>query len=244
MSNTLTYPFKTDAAWANWGRTAVQDIVSDAAALGVPLDVAASLGSAAATYVSAYDAAVDPMTRSAPKIQAKDDALALYKKAARPVVKLIQANGSVSNERRTELGIRVYSQTKTPAPIPGVASVRAFATGPESARVIARDPLYPDSRARPKGVGQVLVFAMFGPEPSYDPADWMLTDASGKTTIDLLWPGLPGATTVWLSCQFQNTRKQTGPMSTPVGVRLAGMGGVSSTAAKPTESAEGLRIAA
>lgn len=225
----IEYPNLTDGEWQTWGRNATTMIPPETSpAMGISLELATSLESAFNAYDAAYMLAVDPATRSTPRVQGKNTALTGLKAAAKPVVAILQSNPDVSDEQRVELGLKVRDRVPTPAAVPTSApSVVAMLTGPQSARVIARNPLTPDSRAKPAGVGSVVVQAVQTTGGALPPADlstWPIAQRSGRTTIDLYWPAMTGETTVWTSCYWVNTRQQRGPSSTPVSVRLPGSG--------------------
>ena len=226
----LIYPVKTDGPLATWASSFARQISANPETFYVSLTTAAAVQAAADQYAASYLAAVDPDTRSRRTIQTKDTHREALRETVAPVVAQIQAQPAVTDTQRQSLGLRVRKPTNTPAALPTSApTVTAFLTGPNTVRVQVRDPLSPDSRAKPAGAKEVAVLAYLGATPPSDVMQWPTSTISGRTDIDLYWPGMVGETTVWISCYWVGSRRQVGKYSVPVSVRLPGIGGQSAT---------------
>ncbi len=239
----LIFPNLNNAGWQKWGRNATSQISENASGLGITPAAAAAAQAAFDAYSRAYDAAVEPLTRSTPRVRAKNDALAAFKTAIRPVVATIQANGLVTNEQRAELGLGVRDRKATAATVPAMPpSVVASLTGPQSLRAIASDPLDPHRRGRPAGIKSLAVHVCFGQTAPGGVGQWPLYTLSGRTTVDLVWPDLAADATVWISCCWVSTRNECGGFSQPISVRLPGNGMM--PAADEASDEGGMKIAA
>ena len=223
----MAYPEKLDAAWDGWGRNwtnQVNDI--NAVDFGLTADQANAATAAYNTFHDAYVAAVDPATRAAPTIQAKDDALLAFRETMKSIVATVQANTGVTNETRVELGLRVRDTTPTPAPTFKVApQTSLLLTGTQTARATAIDPADPTRRAKPFGAGKVVFRSYMctpGEQPPADLESWPIETISGRTTVDLYWPKLTETTDVFVTSCWMNTRGQCGPISNVAAVQLSG----------------------
>ena len=159
---------------------------------------------------------------------------------------ILRTNPAVSDARRTQLGVTTRA-SPTPARVPVRPDVRAQLTGLTSIRVVARDPARPERRGKPRGVALVEVRACFttgGAPPPADVAEWPMSTLSGKTTVDLSWPGMSGEATVWVCCTFVNTRMAHGQPSGVVSVRLPGNGFGTAAPATAATAVPAMEIAA
>ena len=226
----LIYPVKRDADWQAWGRNAVELLTATPSVYPIPVEQATAIKTAFDAYSAAYDAAVSPMTRSRNTIQAKDTALKAFRTVVSPAVAVIRTSLELSDEQRTQIGVRVRHVSGSIQTVPQAApSVTVLMTGPNSARVLARNPLSPGSRRKPSGAKEVAVLVHMGTNPDPDVMQWPTSTISGRTDVDLYWPGMVGETTVWVSCYWVGSRRQVGKFSVPVSVRLPGIGGQSAT---------------
>ena len=242
MDSEILYPPRTNSGWDVWGGDVCPIFISDAASLGLTPALATGAQTAYTAYHAAFLAAAAPSTRSRVTIQGRRDALAAFRAAVKPIVAIIQSNPNVTNEQRVQLGLRVRDNVPSPAPPIGFApSVQAMLTGPTSVRVIADNPLDPDRRAKPPHVMQIAVHTYLTTpgttaKPPTDKTQWPLYLLSGKKTIDLFWPGMASANTVWVCCRYVNTRNVPGPFSPAVTVTLPGTG---LSPVPPAEEADG-----
>ena len=231
-----SYPRLSVAQWKPWGQNLVTVVGPRVVELGIPADLWAAVTTTFGTFADAYDAAAEAMTRNRASIQTRNDALVAFRRAARPVVAVLQSSPAVSNGLRQSLGLRVRDGVNTAATTPAVApSLTAMLTGPQSLRMIAADPLDPHRRGKPRGVRSLAVHVHRGENPPGDVTQWALERLSSRTTLDLIYPDLTGVTTVWLCACYVNTRNESGPLSQPVSVRLPGSGltGTEASAADP-----------
>jgi hypothetical protein len=96
-------------------------ITATPVAYGLTAPQATSYAATALTYKTEYLAAIDPETRTASKIIAKDDARAALVDATAQLAKIIEATPTVTNEQKNDLGLSVRA-TPTPMAPPGTAN--------------------------------------------------------------------------------------------------------------------------
>jgi hypothetical protein len=155
---------------------------------------------------------------TAQKSQAKRDLLDF----ARSLYKTIQANTSVADADKIELGVRVPDNRPTPRPVPGFAPGLAI-TSVDGRLVSVRifDPAFPDRKRMPDGVANATIMSFVGDTPPASPAGFQYEGGTSKTSFDVLFPetATPG-TQVWLLAFFSNAREQNGPACNPVGALI------------------------
>ena len=242
-----TYPFRADDGWRVWGLSFGTQLSEDPGAFNVSEATAGAVLAAAQDYSAKLLTARSPDTKSKPNTQAKNDALDKLKRAVKPVVVRLQASDEITDTQRVELGLKVIDRTATPSRVPAAKPVvEAMLTGEQSVRVRVVDPADPSRRGRPRGVKQIVCQAVFtdGSMPPADVAQWPVSKLEGRTTFDLMWPGMAGPHAVWISCYWVSNRNGRGPSSNPARVNLPGSGlapAAGATEAKPEPS---IKIAA
>lgn len=108
----------TDAGKASWSFNFAALITAAPATYGLLAGDAVTIQAAADDYNAAYALAIDPPTRTAPTVAAKDVARATMEAVCRPYAMQINANPAVTDQSRTDLGLTVRDTTKTPVPPP------------------------------------------------------------------------------------------------------------------------------
>ena len=223
-----TYPFDRDEDWQTWGIAFAEDVAANAATYGVSDAVADGVSNAATSFAVKMQIARAPATRGKANTQAKNDALLALKAAVKPVVSMLQLNGSISNATRTQLGLKIVDNSRTAAKLPAMPpAVELAPTGFMSGYAIVRDPANPDRRGKPKGCKSILVRATTTAEgaiPTQDVSLWPVKQVEQSTNFNLVWPELRQTTIVWIACSWVTTRGEEGLPSTPVSTRLAGTG--------------------
>jgi hypothetical protein len=240
------YPCSTDAEWREWGVPTSNLLVSEAATYEISVDAAGDLQSAARGYAAAFDVANAPQTQGRVATAAKNDALALVKLRAKPIMSAIELNAALGDELREQVGLRARDDSRSPAVVPALPPmVEAALTGPASMRVFVRQADEPDRRAKPKGVRSIVVFTHVndGQVPPATAAAWTLHSQQGRSNFDLNFGELASPKTFWVRCQYVTTRNETGPMSEAAKIVLPGYG-LSSDALSSGNDASPMKIAA
>jgi hypothetical protein len=96
-------------------------IAATPTAFGLTAPQATSYGTVNTAWRAAYEAAVDPETRTKGKVAAKNTAREQVKKMASDLAKIIDGTATVTDEQKLDLGLSVRA-TAAPVPPPGPLS--------------------------------------------------------------------------------------------------------------------------
>ncbi|MEM1013265.1 MAG: hypothetical protein AAGI46_13730 [Planctomycetota bacterium] len=226
----ITYPPRTNADWVTWARN-ISNVVSDRGpTYGLSAEQTAALDTSSAALENAYNAATANETRSSITVQRFRDTLDDFKAVARPIVAIIRTANGVTDAMKREVGVRVTDDTPSERVVPGIAPVVTVAmTGPNTARVSARGARSQDRRGKPFGARDLVILVYRGTTPPEDVMSWPTYTISGRTDVDCYWPDLVSEETVWFSCYWSGSYRQTSPFSVPMSLRLPGIGGQAQT---------------
>jgi hypothetical protein len=175
-------------------------------------------------FVAAYNTASADATNSTANVIAKDDARANLKANARTLARIVQANPSVTNVQRSELGLTVRDAEPSPIPPPAAApGLDVVSVSGNTVRVRLHDTLNPARRGRPDGVAGAAVFSYVGATAPSEAAGWTFEGNTVKTTVNVMFPAAtaPGAK-VWFTAFWFNAKAQSGPACAAVGTNLPG----------------------
>lgn len=220
----------TDAALLAWSRNFSLRISATPTAYGLTAAQATSYAAANTAYANAYDAAVDPITRTRGKIAAKDDARKAVEAAARMLARYVQADPNVTNEQKIDLGLTVRKSDLTPVPPPAMSPDIDFVSVTGRTVRIRLHEASAARRGKPAGVKGATVFSHVGQAPPGDISAWKFEANTSKTILDVAFPDTaPAGSLVWLTAFWFNTKSESGPACAPVSTNIAG-GGVSMAA--------------
>jgi hypothetical protein len=195
-----------------------------AAALGVPLPLAASNQAAADDYAAAYATATDPATRTAAAVADKSDKRRASVASTRRVAAVVRANPDLGPHVMADLGLRPRDARHSPSPAPEAPpAVNVLSVFGCTARVRLTDPANPARRGKPDHVAGAQVFSHVGETAPANLSDWTNEGNTGRTALDLVFPPTlePGAR-VWITARWFGPRFQNGPTAPPVTTRLPG----------------------
>jgi hypothetical protein len=220
----------SDSELLTWSLNFSTLITATPTAYGLVAAQATAYAALQTAYSTAFTTAIDPKTRTTGAVAAKNAARTPLKASSRSLGKMVDANLTVTDQQRRDLGLTVKVQpSPVPAPTdaPGldVVSVSAW-----TAKIKLHDTATGKKRGKPAGVSGASVFSYVGATPPTDIGAWKFEGNTGKTTVDVVFSNTlaPGAK-VWLTGFWFNSRKESGPACTPVGANLPG-GSVSMTA--------------
>lgn len=236
----------SDAALLNWLNNASSVLTASPATYGSNLEAAATFAAVVTAYADAYATANEVSTRTKVTVADKDSARKAAKEAARQMASVAYGQAGITAGQLTAIGLTVKDTTPSPVPVPTtIPNVTLMLTGPQTMRVLARDPASETSRAKPAGVRQIMVQvyeSTGGTTPPSDLSQWPGATPYGRTTIDLYFAEMIETTDVWVSCYWMNSRNERGPSSEPMSLRLPGLG--MSSASQVVSGDEELRLAA
>lgn len=122
-------------------------------------------------FQAAYVLAVDPATRTAPTVAAKDAARRNAEIVVRPFAIQVRNNPMVTNEQRADLGITIPTTVPTPIPAPTSFPVLGFRSATPLQHLLNwTDSAAPSGKAKPYGVIGVEVYRTIGLAPAVDPS--------------------------------------------------------------------------
>lgn len=171
-----------DVDFNNWATTFAAAITANVAAYGLIAADAAAINLAQSNWAAAYALVVDPATRTAPTIAAKDTERTSATITFRAYANIIQANAGVSNENKLAAGLTIRDTSRTPVPTPTTVPI-VGSVGQLGSDITLRysDSATPTTKAKPPGSIGMLVFAKIGTAPSADPTGATLLQMVGKS---------------------------------------------------------------
>lgn len=208
-----------EAELVTWTNEFRANILAAPAAYGLSEQQATQYQATRTTFVNAYNAVQNPVTRTPPNFVAKDVAKRVLIVATRSLVDVIQAWPSMTNEKRRELKIAERGKRPMPSPVPGTAPF--IKVSKTDGRVVTlKLQSSRTNKAKPKGVSGVSIFSYYGQQPPADANGWKFETMSGRTTVSIPLDATDAAGTVWVTAFWFNGRKETGVASNPISVNL------------------------
>jgi hypothetical protein len=170
--------------------------------------------------VAAVQAAREAHIQSSPLAATKNAAKADLLRYARWLYKNIQANATVTDTAKIEMGIKVPDASPTPQPVPSLAP--KITVKSVNGRLVSMQLGTDEHPGKlPLGVNGATILSFVGTEAPVSPAVCKYEGSTSKSTVEVLFPETvePG-TQVWLLAFYFNERKQNGPACTPVPVTI------------------------
>lgn len=181
---------------------------------------------------TAEKAAREGGTVSSPLIAARNVAKGNLLAYIRELYAMVQANSSISDEKKIELGVHIPDRNPTPSPVPAKAP-RVVVTNISGRTVDVRLEDVDDSERKrlPEHVDGAIIVSHVGPEAPTDPNLYAFQLPVGRRTATLQFDNsLPPGTVVWISALWFNGRKAIGPACAPVKAILTHNGDMASSA--------------
>lgn len=171
---------------------------------------------------SAYLAAVNPTTRSALTVQAKNAQKAIVIPLVRSYAGTIQANHAVSDSLKMGLGLHVRDATPTPVPPPSTKPVLKITKTDQGFQDLqAADEATPLRRARPTGSVGLLVYRFIGADSTSEPGDATFLTFVGKPSFESTFSTADRGKTVTYFARWTNARGEVGPWSFALSAQIA-----------------------
>lgn len=181
-----TYIPTTDAGFSAWLLNFATLIAADPTDYGLVAGDATAISAQNTAFQASYALAIDPSTRTAPTIAAKDAAKASALAVVRPYAMTINANAAVTNEQRGDLGLTIRKTTPTPIPAPtAIVGLALVLLTPLTARIRTFNVETPTSKAKPYGAAMIEIFVAIGTTPAIDPAQASFVNAFSKSPLTL-----------------------------------------------------------
>lgn len=211
-----------DVPLVAWSGNANTRLTASPTTYGTTATVAAAYATLHDGFVLAYNnliAARAAGTRSAALTSLKDNSKLALLAFARPLYKQIQANTSVSDDAKIELGVVVPNPEPTPVPVPGFApQLTVTKVNGRIVTISLRDPAQPDRARMPDGCKGALVMTFVGPVAPTDPRDFRMQGPTSRVDCDVLFEeSVTPGTQVWITAVFFNEKMQMGLACPAVG---------------------------
>lgn len=180
-------------------------------------------------FVTAYNLASAPNTRTPVNITAKNTAKALLidgPGGIRALARIVQATPTVTAAQKEDLGLTVRDADPTPIPAPTespVVDIVATFGNTITVHVHAAKKVKPRG-GKPVGVTGAAVFWALGENPPADASGYTFAGNTTKNSFDIMLPGTtPSGSRVWITAFWFNAKMESGPAATPVSVNLPGV---------------------
>ena len=174
-------------------------------------------------YITAWEAANNPGSRTKAAVAIKEAAKASLLAYARVLYAMVQVNPDVEDGDKELLGVLVKKTTRTTIPAPSETpsiDVKSVSGRTVSLRIHGVDST---KRKKPNGSTLVQVYSYVGETPPSDPALWRFEGCTSQFSLEVAFsPTVEAGSQVWFVSQFTNAKGQTGPASDAIGTTLAG----------------------
>lgn len=215
-----------DAGFDNWFRNFSTLITAAPATYGLLVGDATAIATSQGLWSTAYIAATDPATRTAPAIAAKDAQRILSTALIRPYATTISRNPAVSNDNKTAVGVNLPNTARTPVPPPATVPTLSLVQAIHFLQVLAyRDTSTPTSKAKPPGAIGLDLWRFVGTVAGSDPTAGSPfgTITKSPTNIGYTAPDVGKTATYWgrwVTRSGPSGQAQYGPWSSPLVVTI------------------------
>jgi hypothetical protein len=220
MSN--DYIPRANAKFNDWQDTLMRGITMRSFPLDIPKDVIEKLEAAQERYVTAYEAAKSPITRTKASIKEELEAQADYEALIRAVVReYIINNHNINDQDRISLGLPVHDTKHTPAP-PITSRPRVDVGFPQLQQhsLVVFDGEQKSHALPPHAAGFEVWRKIGEPAPTSN-ADWQLVVQAPHSPHKLEYDDSQKGLTVYYRVRWINTRAIPGPWSETVSAIIA-----------------------
>jgi hypothetical protein len=216
------FPPQKDSELRTMAANASTKITAHPSDYGLSVGQATALASLSAAYATAYNLAIDPITRTKAKISAKNDARKLLADNLRDLNRFVQATKTVTDEKKIEIGFPVYS-ARRPIPAPSDPPViQSVITNGRRTKIKLR-PMDEERRGRPAGVQGAIIISFTGVVPPADTSQWRIEGLVTRTDFPIDWsPTIAAGSQVWVAAAWYSPRGLLGPACNPVSVAVGG----------------------
>jgi hypothetical protein len=168
-------------------------------------------------FVSAYNVANNPGTRTKPSITEKNDRKKALIRSTRSMVDVLQAWPQMTNTLRDSLGISQRGKKPTPSPIPAQPFVKVESINGREVTISIQQSS--KTKGKPSKVEGANIMVAYGELPT-TVTGWSFAQTTGKSKTTIVLDAVDEATTAYITAFWFNGRKATGPAANPVSVNL------------------------
>jgi hypothetical protein len=208
------YVPSSDADFDAWARNFVDNVVANAAALGVTTPQVEALQAAQADWGAKYPASNAAQAAVNSAVQAKNDSRSGYEGLIRSQANIMQSSPRVTDPQRQALGLNVHSTSRTAVGAPTSRPVATIDTSQRLRHTINFvDELTPTSRAKPDGAQGCEIWMKVGDPAPAGPKDVHYLALDTRTPYTVEFEAADAGKTAYYMLRWMSTRAETGPWS-------------------------------
>jgi hypothetical protein len=183
---------------------------------------ATAISNAYTAWNTAYQAAVNPTTRTKANVMTKNNQKAIVLGVVRGYARTIGANVAVSDALKINLGLHVRDTTPTPVPPPATFPQLTVAEPMRGVQdVRAHDSATPDRRSKPMGAAGMLVFRNIGTTAVSNPAECAFLKFISRTELVSQFDPADNGKVATYFARWTNAKGEVGPWSPAVSMPIA-----------------------
>jgi len=217
---------QSDSAFVAWLVNFASLLTADPSAVGETPAIALVVQNEADNFQLAYSTAIDPATRTAPTVAAKDNARFNATETVRPVAIRIRNNQAVTDQQRLDYGLTIPKTVPTPIPQPSSFPILGLRNAtPGRHKLQYSDSETPDGKAKPFGVIGIDIYRSVGTVSATDPAQARYMGTATKSPFISNFPSEDKGKVCtyfgrWVTRSGPGGLAQTGPWSAPLDVTV------------------------
>lgn len=150
-------------------------------------------------YQTAYTAAINPATRTRGAIATKDDARKNLRTMSSDYAKIVDAQPTVSNQQRIDLGLAPRSQ-RTPKPVPTAVPALEVLKVTQNVVDIRVRQTDLSKKGKPAGVLGAKIYSFVGETPSGNINDWKYEGSTIRTKVAVVVLGFESGASAGVGC--------------------------------------------
>jgi hypothetical protein len=169
MSSYPPYIPPRDSVFATWIANFSALLTANPTDFGLVAGDATAVDGVNTTWQAAYTTAIDPATRTAPTVAAKDVARASAEAVVRPYAVQISRNAAVTDANKSSIGVTVPSLVPTPIPAPTVAPSVSLVAATILSMLLDYKAVGSSGKSKPFGSVGVEIYRAVGLVAATDP---------------------------------------------------------------------------
>jgi len=211
---------RTDADALLWLESFSANINGNLAAYQLQAADGLAIQSAVQSFASALAASSNDATRTPAAVNLKDQTRNSAEQICRQYAILIKYNAGISDQAKIDAGVRPVNPDRNPVPQPATSPLLdIIAATPGVHTVRYSDSMTPDSRAKPNGSSDLLLFVAVADSNQTDPANASFVGKFTKNPIAVTFDAADNGKQATYFARWSNRKGQMGPWS--IGVSLA-----------------------
>ena len=214
---------RRESSFHIWQGVLVAVVDANATVWLIPTDKVTALKALQTDWVTAYTKASNHMDRTTTDVQAKNDALKVYKMGIRKFVpEYLAYNSKVTDAERRSMGLTIRNGQRTPSSTPETSPVAEIDISKPMIHSIYITDSGTGEKAKPLGVHGCEIWVKVGGEEPKTGSEYsfLATDTKGpyEATYDVADIGKR----IWYRFRWINKIGQTGPWSRPFSAVVGG----------------------